>query len=179
MSKDIQQPDNHSFSNENVPPKPQKLNKNFWKGLSAIIVLTCVISILYIAFVTIEKRKVAAEKAQIESILDSYMKSILSKNYQGAYALFSPSAQEQLSVSDIKGGDSDFLLCQDYKSLSVENMKVDTYDNTDSDGLPITAATVDGTIFFYHDTFVGKFDGILEKVGELWKIHSLRLSCVS
>jgi hypothetical protein len=181
MSKDMQpsseqQPDNHSISNENASPKPQKLNKGFWKGLRAIIVLTCIISILYIAFVTIEKLKVATEKAQIESVLDSYMKSMLSKNYQISYALFSPSAQEQLSVSDIKG-DGDFSLFEGYKSLSVENMEIDTYDNTDSDGLPITAATVDGTIFFDHGKFDGKFDGILEKVGEQWKIHSIHLSC--
>jgi hypothetical protein len=176
MSKDIQRLDNHSISNENIPPKSQKSNKIFWKSLGTIIVLTCVISILYIAFVTIEKRRVAAEKAQIESVLDSYMKSMLSRNYQSAYALFSPSAQEQLSVSDINGGD-DFFLFQEYKSLSVENMQIDTYESTNSDGLPITAATVDGTIFFYHDTYVGKFDGIIEKVGELWKIHSISLSC--
>ena len=77
---------------ENYYSKPLefKEKKNLWAIAGIVIAVICICSVICLALVGTGVGKIMVERAPIESILDTFMKDMVAKDIESAYALFSP-----------------------------------------------------------------------------------------
>ncbi|HNE06467.1 MAG TPA: hypothetical protein PLT08_18205, partial [Anaerolineales bacterium] len=148
---------------ENYYSKPLefKEKKNLWAIAGIVIAVICIC----LALVGTGVGKIMVERAPIESILDTFMKDMVAKDIESAYALFSPRVQRQIPIDDIQKmiDGNNYILFDGYKNLSVQNLNLTATANTNPDLPQGTVANVNGFIE-YSDGFTGNFTAILEKV---------------
>jgi hypothetical protein len=171
------QQENTPVSSDVISSLPQKSNKNLWVIVGIAIAVLCCCSIICIVAIglgVVGGSKVAAEKAPIESVLDSYMKYMAAKDFESAYALFSPRAQRQFPISKIKEllDGNNYMVFEGYQSLSVNNLNISAAANTNPNIPQGTVAKVTGTVT-YEGGIQGTFNGTLEKVNEKWQIDGI------
>jgi hypothetical protein len=178
MTYDLQQPlpepNNPPVSPVVISPPPKKSRKNLWIILGIAVSLLCFGSIICVSVIAFGAGKVAAEKAPVEAILDSYMNYMAAKDPERAYALFSPRAQRQIPISEIQEWieGNNYILFEGYQSLSVQNLNINFAINTNPDVPQGTVAEVTGIISYEHG-IQGTFNGILEKVEGNWQIDGI------
>ncbi len=97
-----------------------------------------------------------------------------SKDIDGAYALFSPRAQRQATISDLQkiSSGNNYIVFEGYQYISVAQIKVGSSVNTNPNAAQGTVATVSGTTS-YAGGFQGTFNATLEKVNGNWMIYSI------
>ena len=162
---------------DSTSSQPKKSNKKTWMiiGIVAAILLLC--SIICIALFGTGMYKVYKEKAPVESVLDTYMQRMLDKDAESSFALFSPRAQRQMSISQLQEmfEGNNYLLYEGYQSLSISNIYISVAANTNPDLPQGTVAEVDG-IIMYEGDIQGSFNGVLEKVDDEWMLFSITVT---
>jgi hypothetical protein len=153
--------------------------KRIKKGTKTKVIIGVVIgflAILLFSFVYIMSR-VNLEIAPVTSVLDSYMKFLVVKDTNSAYALFSPRAQRQFPISKIEEliQGKNYLLIEGYQSLSIQKINIAATINSNSDIPQGTVATVSG-ITRYDGNIQGTFTGTLEKVNGKWLIDGINIT---
>jgi hypothetical protein len=162
---------------DSIPLQPQKSNKNTWIIVGVAIIALCLCSVICVAVFGTGLYKVYTEKAPVESVLDVYMQHMTNKDAESAYALFSPRARRQIPISKLQEmfEGNNYILFEDYKSLSVTNLNISASANTNPDLPQGTVAKVTGIIMF-GGGFQGNFNGVLEKVNGEWMIDAMYVS---
>ena len=152
-------------------PPAAKSNRNTWIMLGVVTSLLCVCSILCVAVFGASMFRVYQETAPVESVLDAYMRHMANRDAERAYALFAPRAQRQVPLSVIEEllAGNNYFLFAGYQSLAVENINIAARVDPDPDVPQGMVAEVTGTISYEGD-MQGTFEGVLEKVGEAWRI---------
>jgi hypothetical protein len=162
---------------DSISSQPKKSNKKTWMiiGIVAAILLLC--SIICIALFGAGMYKVYKEKAPVESVLDTYMQRMLDKDAESSFALFSPRAQRQMSISQLQEmfEGNNYLLYEGYQSLSISNIYISAAANTNPDLPQGTVAEVDG-IIMYEGDIQGSFNGVLEKVDDEWMLYNITVT---
>ena len=162
---------------DSISSQPKKSNKKTWMiiGIVAAILLLC--SIICIALFGTGMYKVYKEKAPVESVLDTYMQRMLDKDAESSFALFSPRAQRQMSISQLQEmfEGNNYLLYEGYQSLSISTIYISAAANTNPDLPQGTVAEVDG-IIMYEGDIQGSFNGVLEKVDDEWMVYSITVT---
>ncbi len=159
-------------------PKP---NKNLWIIAVAAAGLLCMCSVACLAAIGLGAAGVAggivavfAERAPVEAVLDAYMQAMAAKDVTVAYALFSPRAQRQIPISKfqemVEG--KNYGLFEGYRSLSVQNLNIGAFVNTNPDVPQGTVAKVTGDIT-YEGMIQGTFNAVLEKNQGVWKLDAM------
>jgi hypothetical protein len=158
-------------------PIQKKSNKNLWIIAGTICSMLCICSILCVAIILVSGSKVSAEKAPVESVLDSYMRHMANKDAASAYALFSPRAQRQFPISKIQAlfEGNNFLLFEGYQSLSLSSLNVGAAANINPNFPQGTVANVTGVLNF-EGGIHGSFNGTLEKVDGKWMIDGMNVT---
>ena len=119
---------------------------------------------------------IETETAPIESVLDSYMKYMLEKDTENAYALFSPRAQRQIKISKLQELlDNNYVLFENYESLKVYSFRTGVHVNINPDAPQGVIASATGLIT-YQDNIQRTFQCTLEKVDEKWKIDAVYIT---
>jgi hypothetical protein len=156
---------------------PKKSNNYLWIIVGIVVAVICICSILCVAIIGVGGVKTYAEKAPIESVLDSYMRYMVDKDADSAYALFSPRVQRQIPISKVQEmlEGNNYMLFEGYQSLSVSNLNISATANTNPDFPQGTVAKVTGNIKF-DDAIQGSFDGTLEKVNGTWMIYGINVT---
>lgn len=159
-------------TDELILTTPDKANKKPRRIVVAVIGVLVLCSAICTAAVVLGVGKVAVEKAPIEAVLDSFMKSMAVKDVKNAYALFSPRVQRQVPISQLQELTEgyNFAVFEGYQSLSIQNINISATVNADPNLPQGTVATVTG-VTFYDDGFQGTLDGTLEKVDGKWHIY--------
>jgi len=147
--------------------QPRKSHRKLWLVVGIVIGVIVICGGIF----ALMAGKVAVEKAPIESVLDSFMKCMVAKDVESAYALFSRSAQRQFPISDLQKliEGNNYALFEGYQSLSVQGIEVTVSTNSG------TVATVSGTTR-YDDGFQGTFNGDLEKVNGKWRLVGIHIT---
>ena len=161
---------------ENSLPEPNKSNRSRWTIVIVGALVICLCSIVGVVLIAGGLSRVENEKAPVESVLDEFMNAMLVEDTVKAYALYSPRAQRQISVSDLEEllNGNNFVIIEGYRHLEIGNLKILATRNT-NDNLPQgTVAEVSGVVF-YEDNFSGKFDATLEKVDGEWLLHFINI----
>ena len=160
-----------------ISPQPQKSKKNNWIIVGLLVGILCLCSVVCVAVFGTAMFKVYKEKAPVESVLDAYMTAMANKDADNAYALFSPRAQRQVSISQIQDllEGNNFLVYKGYQNLSVGSINISATANTNPDLPQGIVAKVNGVII-YADDVQGHFNGVLEKVGDKWMIDSINVT---
>jgi hypothetical protein len=158
-------------TSDSTSPQSQKSKKKTRLIVGIVLVVLCLCSIVCVAVIGTGMYKVFLEKAPVESVLDTYMQLMANKDADSAYALFSPRAQRQISISEIQDmlDGNNYFIFEDYQNLSVSNLNISAVVNTNPDVPQGTVATVTGVIT-YEGGFQGSFNGTLEKVDGNWMI---------
>lgn len=124
------------------------------------------------AFITVLR-----EREPVSNVIDSFMTSMVEKDTESAYALFSTRAQRQIKISELDKmlEGNNYYLFDGYRSIEIGNLNVSKSFNTNQDMPQGTVATVDGTIS-YSNGFQGRFEAVLEKEGDVWPLHSINVT---
>lgn len=171
------QPENPPVTSDVISPPAKKSKKNLWIILGVALGALCLGSIICVAVIALGAGKVAVEKAPIEAILDSYMKYMVAKDTESAYALFSPRAQRQFPTSKIQEliEGNNYIIFEGYQSLSVQSLNISVAAYTNPDVPQGTVAKVTG-IIAYENGIQGTFNGTLEKVEGKWQLDGIFVS---
>jgi hypothetical protein len=158
-------------TNEIISPQSKKSNNNFWIAL-AVIAAFLLSAFLWKAYLATEAGKEMVEKPQIESALDTFMKRVVAKDIEGTYALFSPHAQQQYTISFIRRliESESYSVFKGYKSLSVPNLDFTTAANINPD-FPQDNSVIVIAEILYEGGYTGVFKGSVEKVDNVWRIQ--------
>ncbi len=161
-----------------IASEPHTSNKGIWiiAGFAIFVVILLCSALAVVVFVSIQG-SIAAERTPINTVLDQFMKTMLAEDVQSAKALFSPSAQQQLSVDDfdklIQLGDK--VLFMGYSSISADNITLNKGINTNPNTPQGTYAEVTGSVY-YDDGSVGSFSAVLEKVDGKWMLYNININ---
>jgi len=160
-----------------ISPQPKKSYKNVWVIVGITIGVLLIGAIICLVTGSLGVGNVNAEKASVESVLDSYMKSMVSKEIESAYALFSPRSQRQIPISEIQElvDGNYYILFDGYQNLSVQNINLTVSANTNPDLPQGSVATVNGIINF-EGGFQGTFRATLEKVDGKWLLAGINIT---
>jgi hypothetical protein len=160
-------------TDELISTTPDKAHKKPRRMVVVVIGVLVLFSAICAAAIALSVGKVAVEKAPIEAVLDSFMKSMAAKDVQSAYGFFSPSAQKQFPFSQLQEltEGANFAVFEGYQSLSVQNTKIITTGNVYHPDLPKEIDAPVTGVTFYDDGFQGTLDGTLEKVDGKWLIY--------
>lgn len=166
-------PENPPLAPVDIPPLPKKSYKGLWIIACLSIVALCLCSIICIATIALGVRGIIVERAPVESVLDTYMKDMMAKDVESAYALFSPRAQKKLAISDLQEltEGNNYILFEGYRNLSIQNFNVTAGATTNPDAPQGIVARVTG-IINYEGGFQGSINAILEKVDGKWQLDS-------
>ncbi len=174
------QQDNTPIMSDALSPRRKKTNRNFWLIFSvATIVICCcsIICLILFVFGQGDNTNLASENEPVQPILDSYMKSMVLRDTESAYALFSPRAQKQFTISnlqELREGDS-YMTFEGYQNLTVIQLRIYEIPETDPDSPQGIVATATGLIT-YEDGAQRDFKSVLEKVEGKWKIDNIYIS---
>lgn len=120
---------------------------------------------------------VARQQSNIEAVIDEYMVAMAAGDVQRAYALFSPRAKRQMTVTDIEQlmkGDA-YMAFQGYKSVIVESHQVRTVIDTNSNSPQGVVAQITGAIR-YEDGTEGSLAAVLERNAGQWRLFNIRVT---
>jgi hypothetical protein len=159
------------------PLQPQKSKKNIWIILGIALGVLCLCSIACIAVFGTSMYKVSIEKPPVEALLNTFMQDMVAKDVEGAYALFAPRVQRQISIDDVQEmiEGNNYILFDGYQSLTVQNLNLGGSVNTNPDVPQGTIARVNGFIE-YSGSFTGSFSAMLEKVDDTWMIDRIDIT---
>lgn len=160
-----------------VSSESKKSNKSLWILIGTAIAAICVCSVICIALIGIGVGAIVVERAPVESVLDAFMKDMVTKDVDSAYALFSPRVQRKISIDDVQKmvDGNNYVLFDGYQSLSVQNLNLTATANTNPDLPQGTVANVNGVIK-YSGGFTGNFTATLEKVNGMWLIYRININ---
>lgn len=172
ISESIVQPSEIPF----VEP-PKKSNRTLLFIIGGVLLLICICAVLCVAAGGTGFAKVFQEREPVQAVISEFMQAMEEKNTDNAYALFSSRAQRQLDISEIEKmiEGNNFVLFEGYQSVEVLNINLTQAFNTDQDLPQGTVAKVDGTIS-YNDGFIGQFNAVLEKEGDVWRLHTINIT---
>ncbi len=160
---------------ENYYSKPLefKENKNRWTIVVVVIAVICICSVICLALAGASM----VERVPVESVLDAFMKDMVAKDIESAYALFSPRAQRQIPIDEVQKliDGNNYILFEGYQNLSVQSLNFAASVNTNPDLPQGAVANVNGFIE-YSDSFTGNFTATLEKVDGKWMIDSINIT---
>jgi hypothetical protein len=144
--------------------------------IAAVCVVICLCAVLCIGTGVFGIGSVVKEKTPIKAVLNTFMEDLESNDFDEAYALFSPRAQRQTTVDDIRRMRSGIneVLFQSYEGLRINNFNIESSVNADVDQPQGVVATVSGKLL-YESGASGEFEAILEKVDGEWKLYSMDL----
>lgn len=126
---------------------------------------------------TADMAGVARQQSKIEALVDEYMVAMAGGNALGAYTLFSPRAQRQMTVTDIEQltrGDA-YLAFQEYQSAHVNSLVVRIVISTNPDSPQGFVAEITGSIG-YDDRTEGSFAAVLERSASQWRLFNIRIT---
>jgi hypothetical protein len=112
-----------------VPTTPKKSNKMPWIVAGTVVGVPCLyvlcvalVVVLCVALVVAGFGKVIVELAPVEAALDTLMKDMEAKDVESAFALFSPRAQRQMSITDLEEltEGNNYRLFEGYESISLK-----------------------------------------------------------
>jgi hypothetical protein len=160
-----------------VPTQPQKSKRNIWIAIGLAVVVLCFCLITCIALFGTSMYKVSIEKAPVEAVLNTFMKDMVAKDVESAYALFAPRVQRQIPIDDVREmlEGNNYVLFDRYQSLTVQNLNLGGSVNTNPDVPQGTIARVNGFIE-YSDNSTGSFTAILEKVDGRWMLDHINIT---
>jgi hypothetical protein len=123
---------------------------------------------------------VVVEQAPVEATLDTLMKNMEAKDVESAFALFSPRAQRQMSITDLEEltEGNNYRLFEGYESISLQNIELLAAVDTNPDMPQGTIANVTA-ILFYADGLTGDLTAVLEKVDGKWRLFSFSVNVPS
>ena len=167
-----------SAPNEVSPAVSKKTNRKTWIIAGSVIggFGLCIILCIILAIVAggTSMGLVFKENAPVASVIDKFMRNMEAKDFESAYALFSPRSQRQTPISDLEklAEGNNHVLFDGYKNVSIESLNLNAAVNSNPDMPQGRVANVSGTIS-YKGNFTGQFSAILEKVDDQWMIHHI------
>ena len=171
------QPQDSNGTPDVISSPPKKANKKLWILLGVVVCLIGCCSIICIAVIGLgvySANKSVDERAPVMAVLDSYMRYMVARDAESAYALFSPRAKRQIPLSEIQAmfEGNNYILFDGYQSLTVTDFTITKGVNTNPDVPQGTVAKVSGTIT-YKGGFQGSFSSVLEKVDGTWQLDGI------
>jgi hypothetical protein len=157
-----------------LPSQSKRSNKKYWVISGIALGVLCLCSVLCITLVALGANKIKSEEAPVISVIDSYMRFMVARDADSAYALFSPRMRRQFPISkaeELLEGNNYFVF-EGYRSLNLNNLNISKDLNTNPDLPQGTVARVTGTIT-YEGGIQGTFTATLEKVDGKWLIYSI------
>ncbi len=155
--------------------RPTRIRQHFTVLLISVLAL---VGIGLIRFATnAGVASVARQQSNIEAVIDEYMAAMAAGDVQRAYALFSPRAKRQMTVTDIEQlmrGDA-YMAFQGYQSVIVEGHLVRTVIDTNSNSPQGVVAQITGAIQ-YEDGTEGSLAAILERNAGQWRLFNIRVT---
>jgi hypothetical protein len=171
------QPDNPMPVPGVVSMPVKKSNKTLWIIVAvflAVMAVMCICSTFTIASIISVFLSGMKERAPVELVLDTFMSDMEAKDVEGAFDLFSPRAQRQMTQSDLKDWirGNNYVCFDGYQNLSIDNIKFTSAANTNPNSPQGIVVTTSGTIS-YRDGFTGTYTAVLEKVEGVWMLYKI------
>ncbi len=155
-------------------PTPRLSRRNLWIWAGAVLALVCLCSMGCLALTATGIGKVLIERGPVEAVLDKFMRAMVARDTQSAYALFSPRAQRQVPISELEKmiAGRNYALFDGYQAVRVDQLQLTAAANLDPNAPQGTIAEVTGTVQ-YDGGITGTFTGTLEKVNGLWMLDRI------
>ncbi|MFT3890296.1 MAG: nuclear transport factor 2 family protein [Anaerolineales bacterium] len=155
----------------------KRSNRNQLLIIAGLVLVVCLGVCVCVALGGGALGSVFKEQAPVKAVIDDFMKAMLQKDTEKAYSLFSARVRRQIDISElekmIKG--NNYILFEGYQSIEINNFKVSTSVNTNQNLPQGKVATVNGIVYYSGD-IAGKFDAVLEKEGDTWRIHNINVT---
>jgi len=145
--------------------KPGRKQSNLWVLLSVLVPVACLVLLAAPVVSNIVRFNLPGR-----TLLTTFMEKIARKDYESAYALYSPQAQEQMSLSDFEAMSNEGSL-DGYKGLIVRDFHLQAAYVPD---LPDFMADIEGMMFF-EGTSNRSFTATLVMIDNHWRIESIQI----
>lgn len=167
-----------TFETTSVPLQ-KKTNKNLFPLLifGSVLFLLCACFSLCLVTGGASFIKVFQERRPVEEVIDTFMQTMVARNTEKAFTLFSTRAQRQMEMSDLEdmSQGNNYVLFDGYESIEIGNFNISKAFNTDQNLPQGTVAKVDGTIY-YDGGYTGSFQAVLEKENGVWRIYNIHIT---
>ena len=116
-------------------------------------------------------------QAPMEEVIDEFMRALLVKDADAAFALMSPRAQRLSKIASVEQllQGNNFILIRGYTNLEIVGRTVSSQVTTNPDAPQGRIAQVVGVIH-YEDEIDSQFNAILEQAQGLWRIYSINIT---
>ena len=160
-----------------VVPSQKNRNRNLVLIIGGVLLVLCICVGLCLVLGGATVITVYKEKAPIGEVIDKFMQAMVERDTKNALTLFSTRAQRQIKASNLETmlEGSNYVLFDGYQRIEIGNLNVSKAFNTNQDLPQGTVAKVNGTVY-YDGGFTGRFDAILEKEAEAWRLHSINIT---
>lgn len=121
--------------------------------------------------------RVAAQRRDIGTVIDAFMRAMANKDAGQAQALFSARAKKQTTRSAIEKifESNDFVLFYGYMNVEVASLYIGPVVSTNPDAPQGIIARVSGRLA-YEGGYRGSFQATLEKEGNEWRLHGIQVT---
>ena len=161
-------------------PKPSAFSRNPNRNLlivGGLVLFICIGICMCLALGGNFINNFTNEQESIGTVIDDFMKLMVERDTETAYSLFSRRVQKQIEISELEKmiQGKNYVLFEGYQSVEITNINLSTAVNTDQNLPQGRVATVTG-IVHYSGNISGKFDAVLEKEGETWRLHNIYIT---
>ncbi|MEW6031044.1 MAG: hypothetical protein AB1554_16365 [Chloroflexota bacterium] len=160
-----------------APPSVKKSNKVLWLGIGGGLLVVCLCVVLCLALGGTSLLKVWQEREPVTEVIDSFMRAMVERDTERAFALFSTRARRQIKIDSLEEmlAGNNYALFEGYQSVTIQNINITTGVNTNPDVPQGLVAKVDG-IVTYSGGFTGSFNAVLEREGDHWALDAININ---
>ncbi len=117
------------------------------------------------------------EQAQVERVIDAFMRAMADKDVEKAYGLCSTRFKSEKTMADLELAlqGNNFVVFAGYQSLRVDSTDVLASINMfRAGGSPSTVMSVRGTVT-YDDGYTGTFEAVMDREAEAWRVSRINV----
>jgi hypothetical protein len=145
-----------------------------------VLVILCVCTIAGISLLSVIGKTAVGfsdNQADVQEVIDNFMKLMTDKNVDKAFDLFSSRAQKKMSISDLEKliDGSNFALLEGYERLEITTFNLRKAINSNPDLPQGTVAEVQGVVY-YEGGLTGNIEAVLEKENDKWRLHFINIT---
>jgi hypothetical protein len=120
---------------------------------------------------------ITQEQQTIAPVIDEFMQTMVARDTNRAYRLFSTRAQRQTAIADLEALTTgpNYVLFDGYQSVAIDSTNLSTIANVDPDVAQGIVATINGTVT-YADGIAGTVRATLEKEAGTWRLHAINIT---
>jgi hypothetical protein len=155
----------------------KKSKRKTWKIIGIILGVIVACSVICVAIIGIGAYKVSVETPPVQAKILDFVKYMGDKDFNSAYALFSPQAQKVFQLSDLEKFTQGnyYILFDGIENLTLNDIRLNV-NITNNPDLPSGLYAIVNSTITYKDGQKGNLYMVLGKENDVWMIYGFNIT---